>query len=425
MIESLDVILWNQKVGTLVSSRKGYRSQICFYFDAGFAKSGLDIAPLRAPLGGAAAQTGLPVYPEDDKIFGGLPSFIADSMPDNWGNKIFNEWAKANNIKQKDLTALDRLAYIGRRGMGALEFVPPISDEMETPFKVEIVRLAELARIAMDEAKSFHATLSPNLAIESLFKVSTSAGGRRPKAVINFNLKTGECFSGQVATPLEGFTPMIIKFDEHGELPSTRIEHSYWLMASAAGLKMMPSQLLECGGETHFLTERFDRCGNEKVHVQTLAAMSPTSCSYEELFETAERLAISPEEMQMLFRQMVMNVLAANVDDHNKNFSFLMDKTGQWHIAPAYDFTFTTDPSAPFYVNRHSMTINGVNQDITREDILAVAARFNIKSASSIINQSIEAVSKYREYALMSGVTEPWINKIEAELTDRVKSIRQ
>lgn len=416
MIESLEVFLWGKKVGTLVSAAKGYGSQICFYFDPSFVKTGLDIAPLRAPLSGLAVQSGLPVYPENDKLFGGLPSFIADSLPDHWGNKIFNEWAKKHHIRQRNLTALDRLAYIGRRGMGALEFLPPVNDAMEKPFKVEIDELSELARTAMDDARQFHTTLSPTLAIESLFKVGTSAGGRRPKAVLNINLTTNECYSGQVAAPSASFTPMIIKFDEHGPVPSTRIEYSYWLMANDAGLKMMPSRLLESGSETHFLTERFDRQDGRKIHVQTLAAMCPTASSYEDLFETALRIGIQPDEVQSIFLHMVMNVLAANVDDHNKNFSFIMDMDGEWHISPAYDFTFTVDPSAPYYINRHSMTINGNNRQISRSDMLAVASCFNIKGAEAMIKKATDTVRKYNGYAVKAGVPSEWAQKIQSEI---------
>lgn len=419
MIQSIDVFLWGRKVGTLVSAKKGYGQQICFYFDSEYAKSGQDIAPLRAPLSGIAAQRGLPVYPEEDKEFAGLPSFIADSMPDHWGNVVFSEWAKAHHIRNKDLSPLDRLAYIGRRGMGALDFVPPTSVEMEAPFKVEIAELSKLAQMALTEAKNFHAVMSPDFVIESLFKVGTLAGGRRPKAVINVNTETGECYSGQVPAPHPGFAPMIIKFDEHGEIPATRIEYSYYLMALEASLKMMPSKLIHGENETHFLTERFDRRGNEKIHVQTLAAMSPQSSSYEELFDTALKIGIVPAELKQLFRQMVMNVVAGNVDDHNKNFSFMMGQDGVWHVSPAYDFTFTVDTSGPFYVNRHSMTINGKSQNITKSDLLEVAARYDIKSALSIIETCVETARKYREYAMQAGVPQTWITCIEEEIADR------
>lgn len=423
MIESLDVLIWGNKIGTLISSKKRFGEQVCFYFDPEYVKNGKNIFPLRAPLTSIAAQKGMPVYPEEGKEFGGLPSFIADSMLDHWGNVVFAEWAKAHHIRTKDLSPLDRLAYIGRRGMGALEFVPPTSPEMERPFKVEISELSRLSQMALTEAKSFHAVMSPDFTVESLFKVGTSAGGRRPKAVINVNPATGECYSGQVPAPVRGFTPMIIKFDEHSEIPTTRIEYSYYLMALDAGLKMMLSRLVEGKHEVHFLTERFDRIGNTKIHVQTLAAMNPLSRSYEDLFDASLKIEISPSELKTLFLQMVMNVVGGNIDDHNKNFSFVMGSDGVWHISPVYDFTFTVDTSSPFYINRHSMTVNGKNQDITKEDLMEVAARYNIKGASGIIESAVSTVKNYRRYAEQAGVPDLWINRIEEQLSSRISHL--
>ena len=423
MIESLDVILWDRKVGTLVSSKKGYGQQVCFYFDPGYVENGPDIAPLRCPLSSVAARKGLPVYPEESRDFGGLPSFIADSLPDHWGNVVFSEWARANNIRTKDLSVLDRLAYIGRRGMGALEFVPPTSAGMDTLFPVEIAELASLAQMALDEARNFHAVMSPGLIMESLFKVGTSAGGRRPKAVINMNPETGECYSGQVPGPTAAFIPMIIKFDEHTDVPSTRIEYSYHLMALDAGLAMMPSRLIQGEQETHFLTERFDRKGSGKLHIQTLAAMNPFSSSYEDLFDTAAGISVIPGEIRQLFLQMAMNVVCGNVDDHNKNFSFIMDRDREWHVSPAYDFTFTVDTSGPFYVNRHSMTVNGKSEDISRQDLMEIAARYNVKGASGLITKAVDVAQSYREYGIKAGVPEKWIVKIENEIALRIDAL--
>ncbi|MDL2306180.1 type II toxin-antitoxin system HipA family toxin [Bacteroides sp. OttesenSCG-928-D19] len=421
MIQNLDVFLWNRKVGTLVAYKERYTEKVSFYFDSDFIKGGYDIAPLKTPINGVSAGLGLPVYGEDDKIFGGLPSFIADSLPDHWGNRVFNEWAKAHHIKSRDLSSLDRLAYIGRRGMGALEFIPPAAEEMEKPFKVEIADLYRLACIALNEAKDFKAEMQPDLMIESLFKVGTSAGGRRAKAIIHVNKETNECYSGQVSAPAPGFTPMIIKFDEHLDLPTTRIEYSYYLMARDAGVKMMPSMLVEGEKEVHFLTERFDRKGNEKIHIQTLAAMNPTADSYESLFDTAGRIGIIPAEMQQLFLSMAMNVLGGNVDDHNKNFSFMMGQDGVWHITPTYDFTFSVDPSAPGYVNRHCMTINNKNAGIERGDLLEVAKKYNIKGADSLIEKAISAVSDYPRYAQMAGVDGCWSHQIKEEINYRIE----
>ena len=423
MIRNLDVFLWGRKVGSLVAYKERYTEKHCFYFDRDFLGSGYDIAPLRASIHSVSVRNGLPVYGEDGKLFGGLPSFIADSLPDHWGNKVFNEWAKTRGISARNLSVLDRLAYIGRRGMGALEFLPPAAEDMEEPFKVEIAELYRLAQSALDEAKGFRAEIQPDFLIESLFKVGTSAGGRRPKAIINLNPETGECYSGQVAAPAPGYVPMIIKFDEHSDIPTTRIEYSYYLMAKAAGLNMMPSRLVEGGPDAHFLTERFDRRGGKKVHVQTLAAMNPDADSYESLFDTACRIGILPTELKQLFLLTVMNIIGGNVDDHNKNFSFLMDDDGVWHIAPAYDFTFSVDPSAPGYVNRHSMTVCNRNCDIGRSDLLELAKRYNIKGADTLIEKAVGVVSRYEDYARQAGIDGYWLQKIREETAYRIENM--
>lgn len=420
MLKSLDIFLWDMKVGTLISTKKKYTEEYLFYFDPEFVKKGYDIAPLRGSITGLAAQNGLPIFPESGKLFAGLPSFIADSLPDHWGHTVFREWATQHNISMKQITPLDLLAYVGRRGMGALEFLPPASDHFESPFKVEIKELSHLASQVMDEARGFQTRLGGDFAIESLFKVGTSAGGRRPKAVININPETKECYSGQVNAPEEGYIPMIIKFDEHLNQPTTRIEYSYYLMAQEAGLKMMPSMLFETGSECHFLTERFDRDGDMKLHMQTLAAMSPDSDCYEDLFRTAVRIGIPPLEIEQFFIQMVMNVLCGNVDDHNKNFSFIMRQDGVWHTSPAYDFTFTVDPNAPGYMNRHSMSINGKSDNICSEDLMAVADRFGIKEGESIIRKVAAIAKHYRDFGDIAGVESKWISLIEKEINSRL-----
>lgn len=424
MIRNLDVFLWDRKVGSLVAYKERYTEKHCFYFDRDFLGSGYDIAPLRASIHSVSVRNGLPVYGEDGKLFGGLPSFIADSLPDHWGNKVFNEWAKTRGISARNLSVLDRLAYIGRRGMGALEFLPPAAEDMEEPFKVEIAELYRLAQSALDEAKGFRAEIQPDFLIESLFKVGTSAGGRRPKAIINLNPETGECYSGQVAAPAPGYVPMIIKFDEHSDIPTTRIEYSYYLMAKDVGLNMMPSRLVEGGPDAHFLTERLDRRGGKKLHVQTLAAMNPDADSYESLFDTACRIGILPAEFKQLFLLTVMNIIGGNVDDHNKNFSFLMDDDGVWHIAPAYDFTFSVDPSAPGYVNRHSMTVCNRNCDIGRSDLLELAKRYNIKGADTLIEKAVGVVSRYEDYARQAGIEGYWLQKIKEETAYRIIGVR-
>ena len=423
MIQNLDVFLWGKKVGSLITYKEQYTEKICFYFDRDFLSSGYDIAPLRASIHSVSVKNGLPVYAENDKLFGGLPSFIADSLPDYWGNRVFNEWAKSHRISTRNLSPLDRLAYMGRRGMGALEFLPPVAEELEKPFKIEIEDLYKLTQSALEQAINFRTEMQPDLMIESLFKVGTSAGGRRPKAIINLNPETGECYSGQVAAPTLDYVPMLIKFDEHSDIPTTRIEYSYYLMAKDVGLNMMPSQLAVGKKTAHFLTERFDRCKNKKIHLQTLTAMNPLANSYENLFDTACRIGILPTELRQLFLQTTMNVLGGNVDDHNKNFSFLMNDDGVWHIAPAYDFTFSVDLSAPGYMNRHSMTINNKNADIRRNDLLELAKHYNVKGANAIIEKAIGIVTNYEHYAEQAGISKNWYCRIKEEIKYRIEKL--
>ena len=198
---------------------------------------------------------------------------------------------------------------------------------------------------------------------------------------------------------------MIIKFDEHIDLPTTRIEYAYYLMAQEVGLRMMPSRLLEGNDSVHFITERFDRYGTEKLHVQTLAAMNPDSTSYEDLFTVARKLGLPQNDLKQLFLQTAMNFMAANVDDHNKNFSFIMDRNGKWRVAPAYDFTFTVDPSAPSYVNRHCMPLNGKDHDVSDKDLLELATSFDIKGSRKILDTAREAVENFTEHAKTAGLT--------------------
>lgn len=416
MVKQLEVMLWGQRVGTLISP-DDRRGRILFYFDKEFTRHGYDIAPLRASLASVAVQNGLPVYGEQERLYSGLPSFIADSLPDNWGDKVFGQWLKAKGIRSREVSALDRLAYIGRRGMGALEFRPPMAEDLEKPFSVEVSQLYDLAQSALRQAEAFHSAI--DLPINSLMSVGTSAGGRRPKAIINYNAATGECYSGQTAAPTAGFTPMIIKFDEQSNIPTTAIEYSFYLMAKDVQMRMQPSSLLHINGCAHFLTERFDRTPSGKVHVQTLAAMCPEATSYEDLLTAAERLNVDKVEMQQLFLQMVMNVACGNVDDHSKNFSFTMAQDSKWHVAPAYDFTFAVDVNAPHYINRHCLSVNGKVEEITANDLIEVARQHNLSHMDKVIERVLSVSSQYRHYGIAAGVSEKWIQTIEKELAAR------
>lgn len=216
------------------------------------------------------------------------------------------------------------------------------------------------------------------------------------------------------------FDKDIIKFNEGDDIPSTLVEMAYYKMATSADIKMMNSKLIEVEGRKHFLTERFDRLNGEKLHVQTLAGISELADSYDDMFTIARRLHLSQAEKEQIFRQMVFNVLAKNVDDHTKNFSFIMDRKGKWSLAPAYDITFAVDLSAPRYANRQSLNILGKNENITEADFLKIAETENIKSAEKIIADIRYSIANFGTFAKEVGISDNWTRKIEEALRPQV-----
>ena len=386
MIQNLDVYLWGRKAGSLVTYKERYAEKICFYFDPAFLSAGYDIAPLRASVNSTSVKNGLPVYADSEKLFGGLPSFIADSLPDHWGNKVFNEWAKAHNISTRNLSALDRLAYIGRRGMGALEFEPSI-DRGYADAQIEIKALVDLAqRIFVEREK---AVIEPEeeLTLHSLIAVGTSVGGRQPKAIIAINCETKEIRSGQI-TDLEGYDYYILKFGD-AERSSAELEMVYYEMCRLAGIDIMDSQLFDVAGNVHFLTKRFDRKNGQKLHVQTLAALCPEADSYEKLIAVCRKMNLGESVCEEIFRRMVFNVLANNTDDHNKNFSFIMNQNGEWRVAPAYDMTFIFNRGGFLPQMERCLMIRGKLQNITKSDILDFARDNAIRRPYRIINKVV------------------------------------
>ena len=244
--------------------------------------------------------------------------------------------------------------------------------------------------------------------------MGTSAGGKRPKLIVGINEKTKEVKSGQVDLP-EGFTHYILKFDDDSSYPYAKLEYISYLMAKEAGITMMPSMLKSFGKVSHFLTKRFDRVGNEKIHMQTLAAMSPLTTTYDGVFEVIRKLNLSYTEVEQHYLRMVFNVMAKNVEDHTKNFSFLMDREGHWQLSPAYDLTFSVDLSGYEFYNRHSLLINGKDEGIELSDLLQVAKKNGIKNPMALIEQVREAISQFPRLAKELGISKSLMEKI----TDR------
>ena len=415
MVQSLKVILWGEEIGRLAWDAR--RRLSYFMYNATFLKKGLNISPLVAPVDGVRGLT--PIWGEEAKIYQKLPAFVADSLPDAWGNQLFDLWRQQNHLSNADITPLDKLSFIGKRGMGALEFVPEVSRERRVE-KIDIKSLASLAERIFTERENARILPEESITMQSLLTVGTSAGGRQPKAIVAINRKNGEVRSGQISG-LEDFDYCLIKFG-NSQYCSAELEMTYYKLATMAGINMMPSELYQVDGNNHFMTKRFDRKDGKKVHTQTLAAINPDADSYEQLIAICRKLHLPETDCYEVFRRMVFNVLANNTDDHNKNFSFIMNEDGTWRLAPAYDITYIFD-SGGFLPNEdHCMYIRAKLRGITRDDVIQLAKDNGIRRPDAIIRDIVKAIKQFRVVATKYGVAEQWIGRIETTIADHLKS---
>lgn len=415
MVQSLKVILWGEEIGRLAWDSR--RRSSYFMYNPTFLKKGLNIAPLVAPVDGARGLT--PIWGEDARIYQKLPAFVADSLPDAWGNQLFDLWRQQNHLGNADITPLDKLSFIGRRGMGALEFLPEVSRERKAE-RVDIKSLADLAERIFTERENTRILPEESITMQSLLTVGTSAGGRQPKAIVSIHRKSGEVRSGQISG-LEDFDYYLIKFG-NSQYCSAELEMTYHELATMAGINMMPSALYQVEGNNHFMTKRFDRKDGKKIHTQTLAAVSPDTDSYEQLIAVCRKLHLPEADSYEVFRRMVFNVLANNTDDHNKNFSFVMSEDGTWRLAPAYDITYIIDHGGFLPHEDHCMYIRTKLRDITRDDVVRFAKDNGIRRPDAIIGNIANALKQFRTVATKHGVTAQWIGRVETTITNHLKS---
>ena len=415
MIKSLRVILWDEEIGRLAWDQR--RRLSYFTYNPEFVKKGLNVSPLVAPVDGVRGLA--PVWGEDAKIYQRLPAFVADSLPDAWGNQLFDLWRQQNHLSGADINPLDKLSFIGRRGMGALEFMPETSRERRAE-KIDMKSLADLAERIFTERENARIMPEESITMQSLLTVGTSAGGRQPKAIIAINRKTGEIRSGQISG-LEGYDYYLLKFG-NSEYSSAELEMTYYELATAAGISMMPSELYPVEGNNHFMTKRFDRDGENKIYTQTLAAIYPDTDSYEQLISVCRKLHLPEADCLEVFRRMVFNILSNNTDDHNKNFSFIMSEDGSWRLSPAYDITYIIDRGGFFPNEDHCMFIRAKLRGITREDVIDFARDNGIRRPDAIIRDVVGSLKLFRTTATKYGVAEQWIGRVEATIIDHLKA---
>jgi len=416
----VEVRIWGDLVGAVAPDpRLGH---YVFEYDPAWRKRGIELAPLTMPVTAPSASF---VFPQLAESFKHLPGLLADALPDDFGNALIDAWMASHGVRKSSITALDRLAYMGRRGLGALEFRPAKGGSTESQKPLEMQSLVETARNVLHG--DFHGDTHTQAALANIIRVGTSAGGARAKAVLAWNPRTDEIRSGQFEVA-DGFEHWLLKFDGVGkdfELGTTadygRIEFAYHLMATrAAGVVMSPSRLLEENGRAHFMTRRFDRDGNRKHHVQSLCALlhldyrQRGTHAYEQLFLAITELRLGDAALEQAFRRMAFNVMARNCDDHTKNIGFLLRGSGAWELAPAYDVTHAFNPKGE-WTYQHLLGVNGRFDDIRREDLLAIADRFAIPHARRALDEIKLALARWPEFAREAGVPAEKRNQIAAD----------
>ncbi|MEZ4997532.1 MAG: type II toxin-antitoxin system HipA family toxin [Bacteroidales bacterium] len=409
-----EVKIWGKLAGAVAWNEEDRYAS--FEFDPDFMRLGWDLSPLRMPVAGGRKIFSFPELRRDRDsgydTFRGLPGLLADSLPDRFGNQLISAWLAQQGRTPESMNPIEMLCFIGTRGMGALEFEPPVMKEYVRPFSIEIDSLVDTARKILSRREAFVTNLrgDEEQAVTEILKIGTSAGGARPKAVIAWNEKTGEVRSGQTVA-LKGFEHWLIKLDGVSDIQLGasrgygRVEMAYHNMAKACGIEMMPSRLLEENGRAHFMTRRFDREGADtKHHVQTFCALKHfdynqvNSYSYEQLFQCMRELKLTYADMEQMYRRMVFNVIARNCDDHTKNFSFMMKQGGKWELAPAYDLCHAYRPGSE-WVSRHALSINGKRNDISKKDLLITGESAGLRKPSEIIGEINHTVNNFRKFA--------------------------
>lgn len=423
-----EVQLWGSTIGAI--ALEDGADSAAFEYDPAFARSGIEVAPLMMPL----AEGNIYAFPGlSRESFHGLPGMLADSLPDKFGNALIDAWLAAQGRPPGSFNAVERLCYTGRRGMGALEFVPSTGPRTGGSSSIEIDELVRLAAEVLSQRGEFHGSFGSDgereQALRDILRVGTSAGGARAKAVIAWNRTTNEVRSGQASVD-EGFEHWLLKFDGVAENRDKEtladpkgygvIEYAYHLMARSAGVQMSECRLFEENGRRHFMTRRFDRIdGGEKLHLQSLAALAhydfnlAGAYSYEQAFLVMRRLELGLDAVEQQFRRMLFNVVARNQDDHVKNIAFLMNKAGRWRLAPAYDVIYSYQPTGR-WTSQHQMTIQGKRDAFTRSDFDACAKVPGLKRGRSgtILDEVITAVTDWPRFASEAGVPSAQVEAI-------------
>jgi len=424
-----EVKLWGKTIGAVLLQDGD--DVASFEYDAAFAQSGIQVAPLVMPLSRRVHR-----FPALSRTtFHGLPGLLADSLPDKFGNALIDAWLASRGRQADSFNAIERLCYTGQRGMGALEFAPATGPAAKQTTGIEVSQLVALASKVLTHRNNLQASFAAQGsedALSDILRVGTSAGGARAKAVIAWNRKTNEVRSGQVKAGKD-FEYWLLKFDgvsgnKDKELDDPKgyglIEYAYYLMALECGIDMSECRLFKEHGRSHFMTRRFDRlAGGEKLHMQSLSALAhydfnmAGAYSYEQALLVMRQLQLPMQAIEQQFRRMAFNIVARNQDDHVKNIAFLMNKSGEWSLSPAFDMTYSFNPAGAWTAS-HQMTMNGKRDNFTLDDFNACAKKASMKRgrAAKIVSEVQATVSKWKSFAEQAGLPDGVRQKIQRTL---------
>ena len=437
-IQLADVIYHKLKVGAVYWDAP--RHVAVFEYTPEFMASGINLSPLKMP-----TRSGPYQFPSLHRSYWGLPGLLAESIPDTYGNVLIDEWVRRQGRSPSDFSPVERLCYIGDRGMGALEFRPGLRQKAKRAERVEVDRLVELASEALAAKEGLSTELQGEEDLNQILSVGTSAGGARAKAVIAWNSETNEVRSGQTQAP-KGFEQWLLKFDGvsaafdgvRDPQGYGRIEYAYFLMASQAGLEMSECRVFEEGGRAHFMTRRFDRTPTgEKVHMASLFGIAHMahgapwehSHAYEDYFGTVvDQLDLAPHDRLEAFRRMVFNVLGCNRDDHSKNFGFLFDQANGWRLAPAFDVTYAHSSGPNKWTATQQMSVCGKRDAITISDLVDCGRQCGIATKpklKGVIDRVTDALAHWDRFAEQAKVGNREAAKIETAITNQARLAKQ
>ena len=423
------VLLWGSVIGA-VSWLENKEIGV-FQYATDFVGSGIQVSPIVMPLNEFPYE--FPALAKNS--FKGLPGLLADSLPDKFGNAVIDTWLASQGRAESSFNSVERLCYIGTRGMGALEFEPTISEYSKKEKNIEINKLVDLVNKILNQRSGLYGVLTgidDQEVLEDILRVGTSAGGARAKAILAWNPNTKEFRSGQIDLD-PGFEHWLLKFDGISNnrdkeiadpLGYGKIEYAYYIIAVNIGINMMDSKLHNEGGRSHFMTKRFDRTLNGgKIHAQTLGALAhydynlAGSNSYEQAIQVMKHLGLSRQDLEQQVLRTFFNIVGRNQDDHVKNIAFLMDRGGKWTLSPAYDLIYSWNPTGD-WTSQHQMSINNKRDNFTRNDLVSFAKTAGIKKhvANDLINLVISEFTKWPDVASSVGVSPENVDKIFSSL---------